>query len=1679
MGWLRPLCAHGKPGLRTQLVLEMLEDRVLLHGGESPVSLYLPPQHRLSNSTALLTHPMAGDPLQIALNYLHDHSAELALSPPELADAIVTSRYTDDPDGTTYIYLRQTHDGLEVMNADLSIGISGRGEVIYVASSFVAHPHVVAGSSERYLISAPQAYAALSDDLGLGLQSTPQIIRIESQTPTSVTLLTANGAAPAEVPAKLVYIPTSDGLELAWRFSFQTPDLEHWYDGFVNASTGETVHVNDRAAHAAYNVYALPTTSPSVGGRSLVTDPQEALASPFGWHDTDGIAGAEFTDTRGNNIWAQEDRDANDTGGFRPSGGASLNFNFPINLAQDPSSYQSAAITNVFYWTNVLHDIHYQYGFTEAAGNFQVNNYGRGGLGNDPVIVDVQDGADNATWQPTRFFGAPDGQSPHMLLSLYASTIPLRDPALDSDVFIHEYGHGVTRRLTGGPANNDSLDALQSAGMSEGWSDWYALMFTQLPTDAQMDAYPFGTYSLGQAPNGPGFRHYPYSFDMSVDPLTLNAFNGGFPNNELHKTGEIWCSALWDLNWLLITKYGYSSDLYHGTGGNNLALQLVMDGLKLQGANPSFLAARDAILAADVARTGGQNKAEIWTAFARRGMGFSASDGGNANAVTVAEAFDLPPLGAISGNVFRDDDGNGVRNGSEPGLAGWTVYRDTNNNGVLDFATTTTFQSTDTPKAITDPGITYSNLVISGLLGVITDINVTVNVDHPYDGQLYLTLLSPGNTPVILANYLGGSGDNYTNTTFDDEAAAAISTGLAPFTGSFRPYFDLGRLDGSSPNGTWKLRMDDSAAGNAGTLLSWSMQISYGGTEPSTVTDANGNYSFPNLADGTYHIREVSQPGFTPTAPASGSYDAVISGGQPVIGRNFGNQSVPQVGNSTTLEDTLSAAMLIAAAGNPGITYFRISGITGGTLFKSNGTTPVNNGDFLTVGEGQAGVRFLPSANSNAAGKFDAELSLDGATVIAGSGKATSTIAITPVGDTPQVANATVLEDTLSGVIVISRNANDGAEVSHFRISGIIGGTLFKNDGSTPISAGSFLTFTEGQAGVRFLPAANSTVAGHFDVESSQDGITVAAQSGKATSTMTITAVNDAPSFIKGGNQTVNAGAGPQSVGGWATTVASGPPDESGQTLTFIVTGNSNAALFIAGPSIAANGTLAYTSAANVSGAATITVALVDNGGIAYGGMDTSAPQNFTITVVDNNIAPVNTLPASFAGTEDTALPLAGLAVGDVDAGNGLVTVTLSVSHGTLAVSTFVGGGLTAAHVFHNGSAMIALTATLTRINATLAAVNGLLYTPTADFAGAATLTMFTNDNGNTGNPGPLADTDTATIAVQRLGGIVAVGPDTGNQAIVKVFDPETHEKLFQFNAYPEFLSFQGGVRVAVADMNGDHVPDTITVPGAGVVTEIRVFSGVDGSRLLGHPLDGVQPFGAAFTRGGFIAAGDVNGDSLGDVVAAPNRAGGGRVRFFNGQTGLEGFNFRPYSRRYVGGVQVAVGNVDTFAPGLDIVVAPTGPLPGSAHGASSVTRVRVYSSSGVALAGPARNWKPIAGYSKGFNLAVADLNGGGAEIILGTEKGAPRVLIVDGNTGVTMTLTNGTLGFGTTYMGPVRVAAGRADDNAIADLLTAPGNGGAPVLRAFENVLAAPLEVTDFQPQDGLNGFWIGADLG
>jgi extracellular elastinolytic metalloproteinase len=122
--------------------------------------------------------------------------------------------------------------------------------------------------------------------------------------------------------------------------------------------------------------------------------PEDATASPLGWHDQ-GQAGSKYRTTVGNNVWAQNNPDGRSSykTNYRPDGidkDKDLTFDFEIDLKKEPLSYIDAAITNLFYWNNIMHDLFYKYGFDEKSGNFQEDNFGRGGKGNDAVIANAQ-----------------------------------------------------------------------------------------------------------------------------------------------------------------------------------------------------------------------------------------------------------------------------------------------------------------------------------------------------------------------------------------------------------------------------------------------------------------------------------------------------------------------------------------------------------------------------------------------------------------------------------------------------------------------------------------------------------------------------------------------------------------------------------------------------------------------------------------------------------------------------------------------------------------------------------------------------------------------------------------------------------------------------------------------------------------------------------------------------------------------------------------------------------------------------------------------------------------------------------------------------------------------------------------------------------------------------------------
>ncbi|HBB95755.1 MAG TPA: hypothetical protein DC054_10225, partial [Blastocatellia bacterium] len=264
-------------------------------------------------------------------------------------------------------------------------------------------------------------------------------------------------------------------------------------------------------------------------------------------------------------------------------------------------------------------------------------------------------------------------------------------------------------------------------------------------------------------------------------------------------------------------------------------------------------------------------------------------------------------------------------------------------------------------------------------------------------------------------------------------------------------------------------------------------------------------------------------------------------------------------------------------------------------------------------------LTFTPAVNANGSATISVVIKDNGGTANGGvdtSAVQTFTITVNAVNDTPSFtkgANQTVNEDAGAQTVanwasnISAGPADEAGQTLTFQITANTNTALFS--AGPAVSSTGTLTYT---------PAANANGSATITINIQDNGGTVNGGSDTSASqsfTITVNAVNDVPSFTKGADQTVNNNAGAQTVANWATSISPGPANESGQTLTFQVTGNTNPGLFTAGPAVSSTGTLTYTPSTSGGGSATITINLKDNGGTANGGVDTSASQTFTITV--------------------------------------------------------------------------------------------------------------------------------------------------------------------------------------------------------------------------------------------------------------------------------------------------------------------------------------------------------------------------------------------------------------------------------------------------------------------------------
>ena len=366
------------------------------------------------------------------------------------------------------IKVQQSFNGIPVYNA-LATALIKDQKVNYLTENFAKNYVNAAQPSTARPTS--NVFASMAQNLGLKNSSEYKLLNFDDAD--------LDGAPFAKT--KLVYFLTEKGdLKLCHQFMFAEKGTSNYWDILADATTGEIVNKenltisctfphgtfqHDYSAHtpegfstnfdkestaeinaptalaaldASYNVFALPVESPIHGTRSMISNPWFLDASPDGWHTiSGGIYSGSYNTTRGNNVMAYEDAGNKNAAGMYADGGASRMFDFPFSIDNQYTVNQNAAITNLFYINNKMHDIFYRLGFTETAKNFQAFNFGKGGLQNDYVQAEAQDGGgtDNAN------FSTPsDGFRPRMQMYLW-------NPALTERVFYNTPPEAIGRKV--------------------------------------------------------------------------------------------------------------------------------------------------------------------------------------------------------------------------------------------------------------------------------------------------------------------------------------------------------------------------------------------------------------------------------------------------------------------------------------------------------------------------------------------------------------------------------------------------------------------------------------------------------------------------------------------------------------------------------------------------------------------------------------------------------------------------------------------------------------------------------------------------------------------------------------------------------------------------------------------------------------------------------------------------------------------------------------------------------------------------------------------------------------------------------------------------------------------------------------------------------------------------------
>jgi hypothetical protein len=444
----------------------------------------------------------------------------IGLSNYELNNLIISNTYFDNTSKLRMVYLQQSFKGLPVYNQLLVLAFKNETLVSNAGAFIQGIEKRTGGNAGIPSINALMAVKAAMNDRKININADP--IVISSDKDGHLITFDNMGVSRENITAELMWVPVNDGKEvkLGWQVYIIPNNTPDYWMVRINAGNGSTLGVSNfnvacnwggsENSHenksqiesrqnkklvfdylesslnrnslvspqiinnATYKVVPFPAESPlhTGGTPAVVSNPWSNApgnATSLKWHN-DGTL--DFNYTRGNNVWAQEDRNGNNGTGVPATSTTTLDpltFEFTPSFTVTPTQTtpvpnQQFNITNLFYWNNIVHDIMYLYGFDEVAGNFQNSNQGRGGQGNDYVLADAQDGSGTNN---ANFATPADGASGRMQMYLWSGN-PQKDGDVDNGVVTHEFGHGISNRLTGGPAQAGCLQNAEQMALSTG-----------------------------------------------------------------------------------------------------------------------------------------------------------------------------------------------------------------------------------------------------------------------------------------------------------------------------------------------------------------------------------------------------------------------------------------------------------------------------------------------------------------------------------------------------------------------------------------------------------------------------------------------------------------------------------------------------------------------------------------------------------------------------------------------------------------------------------------------------------------------------------------------------------------------------------------------------------------------------------------------------------------------------------------------------------------------------------------------------------------------------------------------------------------------------------------------------------------------------------------------------------